>query len=260
VEHADLLLAALRSAVEGQCEGREAGILFSGGLDSAVIAKLASERVRARLYTIGMAGSHDLAVGERTAEGMGLEWQGIVLTRERVLRSLTRLADIIRTESPLVLSFEMPLLIVAEEAEEDLLLSGQGADELFGGYARYASMGQDELSASLASDLDALLTVGARRERDLAAHFGKTIRHPFLHEGVVRAAESIPLPERVGGSERKRVLRDAARLLGLDKAASRPKKAAQYGSGVMKAMRAEAQRRGVPLSELVQELRDCETL
>lgn len=258
--YADELLKALRIAVEEQCDEPKVGVLFSGGLDSTVLAKLASERSEVSLYTIGMPGSHDLLVGEETAHGLGLAWQGIVLTRERVRRSLPELASLLATDNPLVLSFEMPLYVVAGMAEEHLLISGQGADELFGGYARYARMDEEELKANLSKDLECLLTVGGTRERDMTRHFGKVMRHPYLHEEVVRMAKGLPMSERIFQGERKKVLREVAALLDLGEAGARPKKAAQYGSGVMREMKAEARRRGVPLSGLVESLRLGETL
>ncbi len=260
VAYADQLLIALRQAIQEQCDEEQVAVLFSGGLDSTVIAKLASERCRAHLYTVGVPGSHDLQSGKETAEDLGLDWQGVLLDRKGILGSLPYLADLLGTDSPLVLSFEMPLYVIATEAKEHILITGQGADELFGGYARYSRMSPEELRVALSQDLEGLLTVGAKRERELAEHFGKVVRHPYLHGGVVRMAGGLPLSELVHEGERKKVLREVATRLCLGKAASRPKKAAQYGSGSMKEMKAEARRRGLPLSQLVGSLRHGETL
>lgn len=257
---AEGLLIALRKAVAEACEGQEVGVLFSGGLDSTVLARLVSFDGRVRLYTIGMLDSHDLVVSKETASDLGLEWEGMVLEPKDVMEALPRLSSMIETESPLVLSFEMPLYLVAARAKERILISGQGADELFGGYARYAMMGEDELRANLDKDLEGLQLVGAERERRIAAHFGKVIRHPFLHRDVVELARALPASECIRDGERKKILRDVAALLDLGPVVSRPKKAAQYGSGVMKEMKAEARRRGVPLSGLVASLRASETL
>jgi asparagine synthase (glutamine-hydrolysing) len=260
VPDAEGLLTALTRAVREDCDQVEVGVLFSGGLDSTVLAKLASDLSHVRLYTIGLPGSHDLVIAEQTASDLGLEWEGIVLDRGQVMEALPHLSAILDTESPLVLSFEMPLYVVASKATEHLLISGQGADELFGGYARYARMSEEELIASLDQDLQGLLTVGAERERRLAGHFGKVIRHPYLHREVVDFAQLLPMSERIHQGERKKVLRDVASLLELGPVISRPKKAAQYGSGVMKEMKAEAKQRGVPLAGLVGSLRQGETL
>jgi asparagine synthase (glutamine-hydrolysing) len=260
VSHSEDLLLALRTAVKEDCDEAQVGILFSGGLDSTILAMLAAEMTRVRLYTIGVPGAHDLSVSEVTARSMGLDWVPIELDRERILSSLPAMSSILGTENSLVLSFEMPLFIVAQRSDERLLISGQGADELFGGYARYARMGEEELRNSLDADMEGLLTVGSAREKALARHFGKEIRHPYLHHAVLQAAKGIPVTELVRDGERKRVLRAVATILGLEDAASRPKKAAQYGSGVMREMKAEARRRKVPLGQLVPSLRESETL
>ncbi len=260
VPDAEGLLAVLRRAVREECDEPAVGILFSGGLDSTVLARLAAGICHVRLYTIGTPSSHDLRVAKETATDLGLEWEGIVLSPSSIIEALPSLSSIIGTDSPLVLSFEMPLYFVAGVAKERLLVSGQGADELFGGYARYARMGDQELRESLDKDLRELQRTGATRERELARHFGKKVHHPFLNREVVSYARSLALSQCVVDGERKKVLREVATLLDLGLVSSRPKKAAQYGSGVMKEMKAEARRRGVPLAGLVPDLRHGETL
>ncbi|MDD1746272.1 MAG: asparagine synthase-related protein [Methanomassiliicoccales archaeon] len=255
---AERLLIALERAIEEACNEAQVGILFSGGLDSTVLARLASVRCQVHLYTIGMPMSHDLEVARETAGELGLEWDSITLDREQIMRDLPVLSAILGLDSPLVLSFEMPLFVVARKANEHLLISGQGADELFAGYSRYAKMGEEELKASLQEDLERLLANGSGMERRLASRFGKVVRHPYLHQEVVQLARSMPTSEFIHQGQRKKVLRDVASLLDLGQVASRPKKAAQYGSGVMKEMKAEAKRRKVPLAGLVDSLRQGE--
>jgi len=257
---AEDMLKVLERAVGEECDEAEVGVLFSGGLDSTVLARLASARCQVLLYTIGVPESHDLKVAEETASDLDMPWEGILLDRKDILSALPRISDIIGTDNPLVLSFEMPLYIVSAKAKERLLISGQGADELFGGYARYARMSEAELALSMDHDLKGLLTVGMERERRLAEHFGKVIRHPYLHRVVVEMAQHLPMSERIHEGERKKVLRDVATLLQLGPVAARPKKAAQYGSGVMREMKSEAMRRGVPLADLASSLRREETL
>jgi asparagine synthase (glutamine-hydrolysing) len=75
---------------------------------------------------------------------------------------------------------------------------------------------------------------------------------------VIREATLLPTDQCVDGQSRKVVLREAARLLGLYQVADRPKKAAQYGSGVMRVMKAEAKRLGVELRELLTTLEENE--
>ncbi len=229
--------------------------MFSGGLDSTVIAYLAGQVGPVRLYTIGTSGSHDLIVAEETAESLGLDWTPLLLSDREVVDALVPLADIIGIDSPLTLSFELPLFFVCERARETDFLSGQGADELFGGYKRYLSMPEAELKARMGEDVDGLLKDGVSMERRIAHRFAKEILHPFLDPKVVAFARDLPTDACVRGTVRKAILRDAASYLGLDIVVGREKKAAQYGSGVMKVIKAEARRRGVATHDLVSTLR-----
>lgn len=258
MQYAETLLRAIQDAIEEYVTGRPVGILFSGGLDSTVVARIASDYGPVSLYTIGTEGAHDLVVSEKTAAELGLPWNPIVLDEEDIIESLIPLSRLLREPSPLPLSYEMPLYVVASRSKESVLLSGQGADELFGGYSRYLLMDGDQLAKGMRQDLENLLSRGVGDERDIASHFNKQIHHPYLHPAVVKEACLLPPHQCVDGQSRKVVLRDVARLIGLHQVADRPKKAAQYGSGVMRAMKDEAKRMNVGLRDLIPALQEIE--
>ncbi|HEX9908138.1 MAG TPA: asparagine synthase-related protein, partial [Thermoplasmata archaeon] len=116
--------------------------------------------------------------------------------------------------------------------EEDLLLVGSGADELFGGYAKYQASTDPE--AAMSSDLVKMMAEAQLLQTE-AAKVGKRIGFPFTDEAVVMAALNVPVQEKVDLSGRKIILREVGRALSLH-SADRPKKAAQYSSGVLKEM------------------------
>jgi asparagine synthase (glutamine-hydrolysing) len=248
------ILDALTTAMNEQVAQREAGLLFSGGLDSSVLAAIAAGCSTPRLYTVGIDGAHDLIVAGRTAASLDLPWVGLVVDEEDIMRAIIPMSRLISTRDPLTISFEMPLYLVSKSAEEDLLVSGQGADELFGGYARYLRMSPDELRESKKMDLASLLDAGLRNERRIAEHHGKNVLHPYLHPGVINAVEAVPVAEHIRDGVRKAVLRDVGISLGLGEIATREKKAAQYGSGIMKVMKAAARRKGMALGPFIEEL------
>jgi asparagine synthase (glutamine-hydrolysing) len=258
VQYAEKLLRSIQNATEEYVAGKAVGVLFSGGLDSTIVARIASEYGPVSLYTIGIEGAYDLQMGEKTAAELGLPWNPIVLDEKAIIKNLVPLSKLLRDPSPLPLSYEMPLFVVASLAKENVLLSGQGADELFGGYSRYLLMDSDQLAKGMKQDLENLLLRGVDNEHRIATHFGKIIHHPYLHPDVIREATLLPTDQCIDGQSRKVVLREVARLLGLHQVADRPKKAAQYGSGVMKVMKAEAKHRGVGLRELVPPLEEIE--
>lgn len=258
MQYAEQLLQSIQKATKEYVAGRAVGVLFSGGLDSTIIARIASEYGPVSLYTIGIEGAHDLLMSEKTARELDLPWNPIVLDEKAIIANLIPLSKLLRDPAPLPLSYEMPLFVVASLSKENVLLSGQGADELFGGYSRYLLMDNDQLAKGMKQDLENLLLRGVDNEHGIASHFRKSIHHPYLHPEVIREAALLPTHQCVDGQSRKVVLREVARLLGLHQVADRPKKAAQYGSGVMRVMKAEAKRLGVELRELVPKLEENE--
>jgi asparagine synthase (glutamine-hydrolysing) len=250
VNRIDLLLGTLDDAVRDKIFTSNTGVLFSGGIDSSVVAALVARHSRPTLYTVGVEGAHDLIVAKSTAEGLGLDWVGVVVGDEEIRQAIKGMVPIFGT-SPLTLSFEMPLFLVLGVAAEDLLLCGQGADELYAGYARYRTMEEGAMRAAMAHDIEALIAHGMGVEKRAADAFGKTLIHPFLDPEVVRVSLDLPLEMLLRGDENKAILRDVGRALGLGPIADRKKKAAQYGSGIMNSMKAMAKRDGLTLTEMV---------
>ncbi|OPY31088.1 MAG: asparagine synthetase B [Methanomassiliicoccales archaeon PtaU1.Bin124] len=250
-----MVLDRLNDSVRESLGGEEVALMFSGGIDSCIIAQLARRYADVTLYTVGLEGAHDLVVAEATAKRLGLPWRPILIDPRAVRLAVSEIQSILGGMDPLPISFELPLLFVARESEERVIASGQGADEMFGGYARYESMTAEDRSASMRKDTETLISYGSPLEKRLAAHYGKKMRHPFLSPGVIEAAMTLPDELIVHNGERKVALRAIAPTLGLDQEAGRPKKAAQYGSGIMKCMQAEAKRDKMELAVWVVQMR-----
>jgi asparagine synthase (glutamine-hydrolysing) len=118
------------------------------------------------------------------------------------------------------------------------MLLGQLADELFGGYSKYAEAleegGARAVESMMASDFHEYASRG--RVRDVGACEGVVEpRLPFESPDVVELASQIPTSFKLQRGVRKAVLRRAAVLLGVPEGiAGAAKKAAQYSSGVQK--------------------------
>ncbi len=232
--------------------GRTA-VLFSGGLDSTLLTVLARPFSELRLYTVGYPGSHDLVAGKKGAEELDLPWEPIIMDDHMLRNAVVHLRDDAGITDPVTISFEVPLYVVCSRVTEDVLLSGQGADELFGGYARYSSLSPRELDEAREGDLQRLLSEGCPREVRIAQGFGKKLLCPYLGPKVIETAMSIPAERLMGELGNKLPLRHIA--LGMDlSSAKAPKKAAQYGSGVMKAMKRLAAEKGTDLGTWVAEV------
>lgn len=131
-----------------------------------------------------------------------------------------------------------------------VLLSGLGADELLGGYGRHRTAwergGDAALTAELQLDLDRLPVRNlGRDDRVISAH-GREARYPFLAYEVRSMLASLPAQVKTGharGSD-KALLRTLASELHLEHAATRPKRAIQFGARSAKLDGPSARRAG----------------
>jgi len=229
---------AIRTAV-GLRAG-EGAVALSGGVDSALIASLAG----LPCVTVGLAGSHDLKRGSEVARALGLAWQEVIITPDEVEAALPEVISTIPRITPLDVAIATGLFFVARWAGEKgyrRILSGQGADELFGGYARHRTA--ENLPAMLARDF-ASLRNQALRDQAVARLHGTLFSLPYLDLRVVRAARVFPAGELVSGGRGKVPLRGVAAGILPPDIASAPKKAMQYGSGIAGAIRGLARKNG----------------
>jgi len=229
------------------------GILFSGGLDSTLIAYLASRHSEIVLYTAGTEDSPDLEWARKVADHFGWELRERVFTLDDVREAVKRVVFAIEEPSPMNLAIGLPLYFATELAGRDgvrVLLSGQGADELFGGYAKYL-----ERPELMWEDLLNMAERNLARDDKIAMLNGVEGRFPFLSLPVVALALRTPPELKVSGGERKVVLRRLALRLGIPEwIANREKKAAQYGSRAQKLLEKLAKGEGLSLRGFAEKL------
>ncbi len=244
------LSGALTSAIEECIGGAEAvAVAYSGGLDSTLVAAIAARMARVRCYACAVKGSHDWRNLPTYADEVGCTLSMVDLDAGDVRDLVREAATVMRAVNPTTVAYSVPIMCVLREADEDTVLTGSVADEIFGGYAKYA--GQDDPGGRMAEDLEkALAELGLLRA--YAQRIGKRLEAPFASEEVVGIARRYP-PREMAAGDRKLPLRDLARAMGLA-ACDRPKKAAQYSSGVLKEMRRQAAEAGRTLEEWVAEV------
>jgi len=195
------------------------GVYLSGGLDSSLVAAMMRPHtVRLHSFTAGIEGAPDLEAAREVASVLGTEHHELIYTADEVEAAIPEVIGSLESfDAPLVRS-AVPMFFVSKLAARHVkvVLTGEGADELFAGYAYLARLrsGQrlrDELTEIVLRLQDTNLQ---RADRMTMAH-GIECRVPFLDLSLVRYVSRLPLELVAPRSDRpeKWLLREACRGL-----------------------------------------------
>jgi asparagine synthase (glutamine-hydrolysing) len=255
------LLRLLVESVLIQTTGVDAtAVGFSGGLDSAVLAKIAKDAgVDTLLVTVGVGKTAEMSVAESTAETIGLPIVTKQLSKDDVAQSLDRILWLVEDPSLMKVSIAMAMHWTAQAALENgrpVIMLGQGSDELFGGYKRFAAIlgerGAEACEEAISESIGNAHEVNFQRDEQAVSPLRAELRLPFATRRITESASRVPLTMKVRSSSdnlRKWILRDVALELGIPSViALRPKKAIQHASGVEKTIREIAKKRGLTSS------------
>ena len=149
------ILAALRDSVAAHLRSDvPVGAFLSGGVDSAAICAIAAESRPGMLtFTAGFArsGYSEIEEAQETAAALGLRNIPYVITPQEFAARLPQI--IWHLDDPMADAAAIALWFVAREARRHVkvVLSGEGADELFGGYGVYYQPGVVRAATKLAA-------------------------------------------------------------------------------------------------------------
>jgi len=245
---------------------------FSGGVDSTVLAKIAKDAgVDILLVTVGLGRTAEITEAESVAREIGLPIVTKEFSQEDVGRYLDRLLWLVEEASLMKVSIAMAVHWAAEVCVENgrrVLMLGQGSDELFGGYKRFATilgeLGERAAVEAISESVRRASEVNYQRDEQATSSLRAELRLPFATRRMREIASRVPLGLKVRSPSdgiRKWILRDATARLGVSSAlAMRPKRAIQHASGIEKAIRELAKRQGLPaqtfLENRLREIRD----
>ena len=255
------LVEAVRKRVEGHAR---VGVLFSGGVDSVLVAKVAAGLCREVTgYIGGVPGSPDLEHAVEAARAIGLPLRIRELDAASIQDLVPETVAAIEDGDLMQVEVAIPMYAALRLAREDgirVVLTGQGADELFAGYEWYppilAQQGEAALLAAMWGDLSNLYRDTLEREDKMSMAHSIELRVPFLDPALIREAMRISPSLKIDASAngldplRKRLHRELALELGVPRSiAMRLKDGAQHGSGIHVALEKVA-RQSAPLPRL----------
>ena len=211
------------------------GVLLSGGLDSSLVAACAARFARERIededrseawwprlhsFAIGLEGSPDLAAAQIAADALGTVHHGFVYTFFEGLDALPEVIRHIETYDVTTIRAATPMYLLARRIKAmgvKMVLSGEGSDELFGGYLYFHKAPSAEaFHEETVRKIDALHSYDCLRANKAMMAWGVEARVPFLDLEFIDVAMGIDaqhkMVDKAGPTNRKMekgVLREA---------------------------------------------------
>jgi asparagine synthase (glutamine-hydrolysing) len=245
---------------------KEVAVAFSGGLDSSLIAYLASKLgLKVSLLHVSMENQSESEEAIEVSDQLNLPLQVNLFKDSDVEQTLPKVVDLIEDADPIKASVGLPIYWVAEKAAEErfhVMLAGQGADELFGGYQRYVNEyckdGSEKVRKTMFDDVVNIHESNLERDLKITNFHDVALRLPFASFELVEFALSLPIEckiEQKPGTLRKLVLRKVALNVGMPSSVvDRPKKAVQYSTGINDAIKRIAKKHQKTVNEYISEL------
>ncbi|HEX7348452.1 MAG TPA: asparagine synthase B [Rhodanobacteraceae bacterium] len=227
--------AALRETLEAAVQRQlmtdvPYGVLLSGGLDSSLVAACAAKFARRRIedggrseawwprlhsFAIGLTGSPDLAAAQLAADALGTVHHGFVYTFDEGLDAVPDVIRHIESYDVTTVRASTPMYLLARRIKAlgvKMVLSGEGSDEIFGGYLYFHKAPSAEaFHAETVRKLDALHSYDCLRANKAMLAWGVEPRVPFLDLEFIDVAMGFDAAHKMAGRGRieKAVLREA---------------------------------------------------
>ncbi|MEW5996433.1 MAG: asparagine synthase-related protein [Candidatus Micrarchaeota archaeon] len=191
-------------------------VLVSGGVDSTLVLKYALEcHQDVTAFCVGGNGSEDLSYARRVAEYFGVELKVFdpkMIDVEKELEMFIYFGETFEPNQVNTLGLSYYLAKMVHDCGIKVALSGEGADEIFGGYSEFRQIRSEaELQARLMEYLRLLHRTQLQRVDRMSMAHGVEVRVPFLDKELVEYAMGLPPSLKVHNNTTKWILREAFR-------------------------------------------------
>jgi asparagine synthase (glutamine-hydrolysing) len=206
------------------------GVLLSGGLDSSLISaitqKFASRRIeendlseawwpKVHSFACGLEGSPDLIAAQTVADSIGTIHHSVIFTEQEGIDALKEVIYHLETYDVTTIRASTPMYLMARKIKAmgiKMVLSGEGADEIFGGYLYFhKAPNAKEFHEELNRKLDKLHMFDCLRANKSMSAWGIEARVPFLDKNFMDVAMRINPEDKMCGNGKmeKAILRSS---------------------------------------------------
>jgi asparagine synthase (glutamine-hydrolysing) len=180
------------------------GAFLSGGLDSSIIAAIARKHMdKLHTFSVGVEGSRDLEAGRLVSRYLGTIHHEHVITPEQVNSKLPEIIYYLESFDQDLVRSSIPCYFTARLAADHVkvILTGEGADELFAGYLYYKSIRrQDSLHHELRRSVSSLHNINLQRVDRMTMAHSIEGRVPFLDLKMIDLGQRVPADLKLSGT------------------------------------------------------------
>ncbi|GBG69620.1 hypothetical protein CBR_g4450 [Chara braunii] len=188
------------------------GLLLSGGLDSSLVSAVAARHIREssvgdkwghqlHSFTIGLKGSPDLKAAREVAEHIGTLHNELHFTVQEGIDALSDVIYHIETYDVVTIRASTPMFLMARKIKAQgvkMVLSGEGSDEVFGGYLYFhKAPNKEEFHKELLRKIKLLHLYDCLRSNKATSAWGLEVRVPFLDKEFLDVAMNFDPSEKM---------------------------------------------------------------
>ncbi|MBU0666360.1 MAG: diphthine--ammonia ligase [Nanoarchaeota archaeon] len=242
----------IKNAIKKRISEKKFGLLFSGGLDSTVIALFLKKMgldftcYTAVLDDPNLKEPADLTYAKKVSRKIGLKLEIVKIKLSEVEDLLKIIVPLIEDSNVVKAGVALPLFAACKKAKMDgckVIFSGLGSEEIFAGYQRHKE--SLNINKECVSGLLKMYERDLYRDDTITMFNSLELRVPLLDKELIKYALTIPGKYKLFEGQEKYVLRVVAKNIGLlEEFYSRKKKAAQYGSNFHKAIQKLTKKNG----------------
>jgi asparagine synthase (glutamine-hydrolysing) len=188
------------------------GVLLSGGLDSSLVAAVASRHLannkgsdkwgnKLHSFCVGLKGSPDLKAAKEVADYLGTHHHEFYFTVQEGLDALSDVIYHTETYDVTTIRASTPMFLMSRKIKAlgvKMVISGEGSDEIFGGYLYFhKAPNKEELHRETCRKIKALHLYDCLRANKSTSAWGVEARVPFLDKDFIDLAMSIDPAEKM---------------------------------------------------------------